>query len=217
MIAYHAVTDRPLLPGQQIVFDETHRSGVYLRVHEKRNLIRDIYSNPEKYRAHPLGHHTAVALRELALEEVRARKYPQYPSRMACLYASATLEEAERWADFFAKIGRPTYSIVRLDCRGPFFPATRQNASRVSSTIAKTFASPSCTGRIRRRPPPFASCCSPAPFACSKLFAKSIGICHINFLRRKALFSSCLRPVSLTFVRVRFASFYNINILYTVM
>ena len=48
MIAYHAVTDRPLLPGQQIVFDETHRSGVYLRVHEKRNLIRDIYSNPEK-------------------------------------------------------------------------------------------------------------------------------------------------------------------------
>ncbi len=121
MIAYHAVTDRPLLPGQQIVFDETHRSGVYLRVHEKRNLIRDIYSNPEKYRAHPLGHHTAVALRELALEEVRARKYPQYPSRMACLYASATLEEAERWADFFAKIGRPTYSIVRLDCRGPFF------------------------------------------------------------------------------------------------
>ena len=41
---------------------------------------------------------------------------------MACLYASATLEEAERWADFFAKIGRPTYSIVRLDCRGPFFP-----------------------------------------------------------------------------------------------
>lgn len=121
MIAYHAVTDRPLLPGQIIVFDEAHRSGVYLRVQEKRNLIRDIYSNPEKYRAHPLGHHTAVALRELALEEVRARKYPQYPSRMACLYASATLEEAVRWADFFSKIGRPTYSIVRLDGLGPVF------------------------------------------------------------------------------------------------
>lgn len=121
MIAYHVATDSPLQPGQIIAFDENHRSGVYLRVHEKLNLIRDIYSNPEKYRDHPLGHHTAVALRELALEEVRANCYPDYPSRMECLYASETFEEAEKWAQFFLKIGRPTFSIAKIESLGRVF------------------------------------------------------------------------------------------------
>ena len=34
-------------------------------------------------------------------------KYPMYPSRMSCLYVSETLEEARRWGEFFARIGRP--------------------------------------------------------------------------------------------------------------
>ena len=123
MIAYHVVTDAPLSPGQILTFDENHVSGVFLRVREKLNLIRDIYSNPEKYRAHPLGYHTAIALRELALEEVRAQQYPDYPSRMACLYASETLEAAEKWASFFQKIARPTYSIVRVETLGRIFVA----------------------------------------------------------------------------------------------
>jgi len=37
------------------------------------------------YNAYTLEHHTAVALRELALKEVRQKKYPEYPSRMGCL------------------------------------------------------------------------------------------------------------------------------------
>ena len=48
MIAYHVATDSPIQPGQVIAFDENHRSGVYLRVHEKMNMISDIYSKPEK-------------------------------------------------------------------------------------------------------------------------------------------------------------------------
>lgn len=121
MIAYHAVTERPMHAGQRIVFDEAHHNGVYRRVCEKLPAVEAIYANPSDFEADALEHHTAVALRELALEEVRRAKYPQYPSRMACLYVSRTLEEAERWAAFFAQLGRPTYQVVKLDIRGSCF------------------------------------------------------------------------------------------------
>ena len=121
MQVYHVVTDRPMYVGQQIVFDEQNYSGVYRRVHEKTDIVKDIYANPAKYNADTLEHHISVALRELALEEVRRKKYPQYPSRMGCLYVSKTFEEAEKWGEFFARIGRPTYHIVKLDVEGNCF------------------------------------------------------------------------------------------------
>ena len=121
MIVYHVVTDRPMYVGQQIIFDNEHHSGVYQRVYEKTDIVNDIYANPAKYDAETLEHHTSVALRELALEEIRQKKYPQDPSRLWCLYVSKTLKEAESWGNFFAEIGRPTYNIVKLDVKGACF------------------------------------------------------------------------------------------------
>ena len=121
MYAFHVVTDKPMDLCQQIVFDETHHSGVYQRVMDKLDIVRDIYDHPDKYDKDELEHHTSVALRELALEEVRRKKYPQYPSRMSCLYVSNTFEEANNWAKYFAEIGRPTYSIVKLQIDGNCF------------------------------------------------------------------------------------------------
>ncbi len=117
MIAYHAVTDRPMYVGQQILFDEEHHSGVYQRVHDKIDIVNDIYAHPSRYNAETLEHHTSVALRELALEEVRQKKYPHYPSRMGCLYVSKSFEEADNWGKFFAQIGRPTFHIVKLEVK----------------------------------------------------------------------------------------------------
>ena len=121
MYVYHVVTDRPMTLGQQIIFDGTHHSGVYRRVCKRADIVAHIYQHPENYDADTLEHHTSVALRELALEEVRRESYPHYPSRMACLYVSKTLEEAENWGKFFAEIGRPTYHIVKLSVEGNFF------------------------------------------------------------------------------------------------
>lgn len=118
---YHVVTERPMYVGQHIVFDETHHSGVYARVMEKKALVDDIYAHPEKYEGEELEHHTKVALRELALEEVRVKKYPTYPSRMSSLYVSETLEEAEKWFDFFTELGRSTLQIVRVKVKGNYF------------------------------------------------------------------------------------------------
>ena len=121
MYAYHVVTDRPMQAGQVILFDETHHSGVYQRVMDKLDAVREIYAHPDRYDAEALEHHTSVALRELALEKVRQREYSQYPSRMSCLYVSKTLEEAKSWGKYFAGIGRPTYSIVKLEIEGRCF------------------------------------------------------------------------------------------------
>ena len=120
IIAYHVVTDRPMQLGQQIIFDDAHHNGVYQRVHERAELVNDIYTNPAKYNSETLDYPTTVALRELALEEVRQKEYPTYPSRMGCLYVSKTFEEADNWGKYFAEIGRPTYSIVKLDIKGNF-------------------------------------------------------------------------------------------------
>ena len=121
MYVFHVVTDKPVYIGQRIIFDETHHSGVYQRVLDKLNMVNDIYDNPGKYDEALLDHHTLVALRELALEEVRQKKYPQYPSRMSCLYVSRTFEEAENRGKYFAEIGRPTYNIVKLSVEGNCF------------------------------------------------------------------------------------------------
>ena len=125
--AYHVVTDRPMQVGQHIIFDKKHHNGVYKRVHEKIEIVNDIYEHPEKYDAATLEHHTSVALRELALEEVRQKMFSVYPSRMSCLYVSNTLEEAEKWCESFIAWGRPTYHIVKLKIQGNRFIGDAHN------------------------------------------------------------------------------------------
>lgn len=126
-IAYHVTTDHPMHVGQLLTFDGTHHSGVYLRVMEKLDIVREIYAHPENYDAEHLEHHTRVALRELALEEVRKQKYPEYPSRLNSLYVSKTLEESEKWADFFVRLNRPTYHIVKVALKGRTFTGDANN------------------------------------------------------------------------------------------
>lgn len=121
IIAYHAVTERPMKIGCHIIFDDEHHSGAYSRVMSKKAVVEEIYKNSASYANADFEHHTAVALRELALEEVRKHKYPLYPSRMACLYVSETLEEAEKWYDLFTSLGRPTFQIVKLKVCGRCF------------------------------------------------------------------------------------------------
>ena len=117
-IYYHVVTDKPMKLNQVIVFDDNHHSGVYKRVYELKDKVDEIYQNPDAYKNIELDHHLKVALRELAMEEVRKEKYPNYPSRLSSLYVSNTLEEALNWYNLFQEWGRPTYSIVKVEVDG---------------------------------------------------------------------------------------------------
>lgn len=125
--AFHVVTDRPMEAGQHIIFDEVHHNGVYQRVIEKIEIVDDIYLHPENYAPESLEHHTRVAMRELALEKIRERSYPEHPSRMSCLYVSESIEEANQWAKLFIRWNRPTHSIVRLKIIGNIFVGDANN------------------------------------------------------------------------------------------
>lgn len=124
---YHVVTESPMKLGQVIVFDESQHSGVYKRVYNLFDKVEDIYNNPKKYKNVEFDHHTKVALRELALEEVRKKFYSNYPSRLASLYVSKTLEDAEKWYDYFISIGRPVYQIVKVSVDGKSFTGNACN------------------------------------------------------------------------------------------
>jgi RimJ/RimL family protein N-acetyltransferase len=120
-VFYHVISDRPKTAGEHFPVDEAHPNGVYDRVQTEMDTVKDIYENPKKYEGVELEHHTDVALRELALEKIRKEKYPQYPSRMAALYVSREYKEAEQWADYFAKLGRPVYGIAKIKVKGKVF------------------------------------------------------------------------------------------------
>lgn len=40
---------------------------------------------------------------------------------MAVLYVSKSYKEAEQWADYFASLGRPTYSVAKIKVNGRVF------------------------------------------------------------------------------------------------
>lgn len=117
---YHAVTERPMTVGQVLRFDDQHHSGVWQRVNEKRPLVEDMLAHPEKY-AEPFDHPTDVALRELAMEQVRREQFPDYPSRLSCLYVSMDPEMALMWETWFRGWGRQTFGVVELAVEGRIF------------------------------------------------------------------------------------------------
>lgn len=45
--AYHVVTDHPMEPGQVIVFDQEHHSGVWQRVMDRLPQVEEIYAHPQ--------------------------------------------------------------------------------------------------------------------------------------------------------------------------
>ena len=124
--AYHVVTERPMTVGQVLCLDETYPSGVYRRVMEKVPMVEEIYQNPGAWAGKPLEHHTMVALRELALEQVRREQFPQHPGSTACT---------------FRKPGRRPSSGRRFS---PAWAAPRTTSSSFKCGAESLWATPIC-------------------------------------------------------------------------
>lgn len=109
--------------GQVIVFDGSSHNGVYDRVMTFKKLIdgEAVTGATAEMISSDMDKWSRVAYRELAMERIRAEHFPNYPSRMACLYTSRTLDTAKSWADFFSRMGRKVFSVVRLKVEGNIF------------------------------------------------------------------------------------------------
>ncbi|WP_285846989.1 DUF2441 domain-containing protein [Sporosarcina luteola] len=64
---------------------------------------------------------TIRAIREVITEMVRVKEYPNYPSRLSCLYAAKTYEDALKWKELFDSYNRKVLQIVKLRVKGSHF------------------------------------------------------------------------------------------------
>lgn len=135
---YHIVTNKIMSLGQVIHFDENQPNTLYRFFFEKEKLnsagedfIQILYSHYTKDGLNLNQENTKVAIdyvgqtiraiREVIVEMVRLQEHPEYPSRLSCLYASKSYEDALKWKELFDSFNRKVLQIVKLRVIGNCF------------------------------------------------------------------------------------------------
>lgn len=137
-IVYHLVTREKMNVGQKISFDNHQKNQLYHFFFEREQLngigqdaVQIIYSSKENNEIKLNEDDTKVtlsyvdqttrAIRETITEMVRLEKYPEYPSRLSCLYATKNYEDAMRWKQLFDSFNRQVLQLVKLKVKGACF------------------------------------------------------------------------------------------------
>ena len=115
--------EKPMVLGQEMVFDELRHNFIYKKIDKYRGKVKRVYEKKLKVEDEELK----KALREFALEEVREKEFPKYPSRFSSLHVSRTLKEAEVWYDLYRSQGKKTYQIVKIETNGRVFTGDAWN------------------------------------------------------------------------------------------
>jgi len=101
---YHIVTKKKMSLGQMLYFDDKQKNALYQFFFEKERLnskgedsIEILYGHytDEGLKLNKENADVAIsyvgqtirAIREVIVEMVRLQEYPEYPSRLSCLYA----------------------------------------------------------------------------------------------------------------------------------
>lgn len=135
---YHLVTKKKMRPGQIIVFDNYEHNSLFRFFFETNimntkgetvdrilqsgicdeglRLEKDDTATVMKYMDK-----TMRAVREAVVEMVRLQDYPNYPSRLSCLYAAKTYEGILKWKKIFDSYNREVLQIVKLRVDGSCF------------------------------------------------------------------------------------------------
>ena len=138
LYVYHIVTRKKMSQGQVINFDKNKRNTLYSFFFEREQLnskgedffqiIQEHYSNEGLYLnkenadlAMKYTDQTIKAIREVIVEMVRLQEYPEYPSRMSCLYATKNYDEVMKWKELFDSYNRSVLQIVKLRVIGNSF------------------------------------------------------------------------------------------------
>ncbi|MFD3450117.1 DUF2441 domain-containing protein [Microbacteriaceae bacterium 4G12] len=138
MYVYHIVTRKKMSLGQIINFDQSENNTLYRFFFEKEQLnskgedciqiLHGHYTNEglnlSKENAEVAINYigqTIRAIRETIVEMVRLQEYPEYPSRLSCLYAAKSYEDALKWKEVFDSYNRKVLQIVKLRVIGNSF------------------------------------------------------------------------------------------------
>ncbi|WP_242311494.1 DUF2441 domain-containing protein [Bacillus cereus group sp. BfR-BA-01331] len=135
---YHIVTRKKMNIGQIIHFDKNQTNTLYHFFFEREQLNSNgkdgikILNNHYKSDGLHINNENAKvvmnyidqtirAVRETIVEMVRLQEFPEYPSRLSCLYASKSYEDALKWKALFDSYNRDVLQIVKLRVIGSSF------------------------------------------------------------------------------------------------
>jgi hypothetical protein len=164
---FHLVTNQKFDMGQELSFDSNSKNTLFdfFLGNEVRNQSgQDIFqivsensksgimsfSSEESVILKKYLSLTSKSLRELVLELVRTQEFPHLPSRLSCLYAAKTYEDALKWKNIFDSYQRNVLQIVRLDVQGSVFEADNKRFE-THSPIVMEFAVPPGGGQTPRQ------------------------------------------------------------------
>ncbi|MBW3493932.1 DUF2441 domain-containing protein [Bacillus sp. FDAARGOS_1420] len=135
---YHIVTRKKMNIGQIIHFDKNQTNTLYHFFFEREQLNSNgedgikILNNHYKSDGLHINNENAKvvmnyidqtirAVRETIVEMVRLQEFPEYPSRLSCLYAAKSYEDALKWKALFDSYNRDALQIVKLRVIGSSF------------------------------------------------------------------------------------------------
>ncbi|KAB8135773.1 DUF2441 domain-containing protein [Gracilibacillus oryzae] len=138
LTAYHLVTKQKMTLGQIIHIDKNQQNQLYRFFLEKEHynsngedfiqILKNGYTNKGIFLdkensevALKYMDQTIRAIREVIVEMVRLQEFPQYPSRLSCLFASKTYQDALKWKELFDSYNRKVLQIVKLQVKGSYF------------------------------------------------------------------------------------------------
>lgn len=136
--AYHLVTRNKMYIGQIINFEHSQKNTLYSFFFDKEQVntkgedfIEIINAQKMKDGLHlskedaevtfKYVEQTIRAIREVIVEMVRLQDFPNYPSRLSCLYATKSYEDALKWKELFDLYNRHVLQIVKLRVNGNYF------------------------------------------------------------------------------------------------
>ncbi|EMI9086398.1 DUF2441 domain-containing protein [Bacillus cereus group sp. RP37] len=136
--AYHIVTNKKMNIGQIIHFDKNQTNTLFHFFFERKHLnssgedsmqiLKEHYTNEELHIKNENAKivmnymdQTIRAVRETIVEMVRLQEFPEYPSRLSCLYAARSYENALKWKALFDSYNREVLQIVKLRVIGNSF------------------------------------------------------------------------------------------------
>ncbi|ATI52712.1 DUF2441 domain-containing protein [Bacillus cereus group sp. BfR-BA-01445] len=135
---YHIVTRKKMKIGQSIQFNKNQTNTLFHFFFERKHLnssgedsiqiLKEHYINEELHIKNENAtvvmnymDQTIRAIRETIMEMVRLQEYPDYPSRLSCLYAAKSYEDALKWKALFDSYNREVLQIVKLRVIGSSF------------------------------------------------------------------------------------------------
>ncbi|CKF69290.1 DUF2441 domain-containing protein [Bacillus paranthracis] len=135
---YHIVTRKKMKIGQSIQFNKNQTNTLFHFFFDREHLnssgedsiqiLKEHYTNEELHIKNENAtvvmnymDQTIRAIRETIVEMVRLQEYPDYPSRLSCLYAAKSYEDALKWKALFDSYNREVLQIVKLRVIGSSF------------------------------------------------------------------------------------------------